>query len=74
MQDLLYLAPAAGGIALLYAFLTTQWISGRDSGTERMQGIAAQIFRGAMAFLYAEYKILGIFVVLVAGLLAVLYN
>ncbi|MCA9659961.1 MAG: sodium/proton-translocating pyrophosphatase, partial [Myxococcales bacterium] len=74
IQDLLFLAPAAGGLALLYALFTSQWISGRDAGDERMQGIAAQIYRGAMAFLAAEYKVLGIFVLIVAGVLAFLYN
>ena len=74
IQNLLYLAPVAGVIALIYAFATTAWISGRDAGTERMQGIGSQIYRGAMAFLAAEYRILAIVVVLIAGLLAFLYR
>jgi len=74
IQDLLYTVPAAGGLALLYAFFTSQWISSRDAGDERMQGIAAQIFRGAMAFLAAEYKVLGVFVLVLGGGLALLYN
>ncbi|MEZ4449299.1 MAG: sodium-translocating pyrophosphatase [Nannocystaceae bacterium] len=74
IQDLLYLAPAAGVVALLYAFLTTSWISSRDPGDTRMQGIGAQIYRGAMAFLAAEYKVLAVVVLVVAGILAFLYR
>jgi K(+)-stimulated pyrophosphate-energized sodium pump len=70
IQNLLYAVPACGALALIYAFGTAAWIKKQDPGNERMQGIAAQIFRGAMAFLAAEYKVLGIFVVVIAGLLA----
>ena len=71
IQTLLYAVPACGGLALLYAFFTSAWITKQDPGNARMQKIADQIFRGAMAFLAAEYKVLAIFVVVIAGLLAV---
>jgi K(+)-stimulated pyrophosphate-energized sodium pump len=70
IQNLLYAVPACGALALIYAFATTAWISKQDPGNERMQNIATQIFRGAMAFLAAEYKVLAIFVLVIAGLLA----
>jgi K(+)-stimulated pyrophosphate-energized sodium pump len=70
IQHLLYAVPACGALALLYAFITTAWISKQDPGNERMTKIAEQIFRGAMAFLAAEYKILALFVVVIAGVLA----
>jgi K(+)-stimulated pyrophosphate-energized sodium pump len=66
-QQLLLAIPAAGALALIYAGATTMWIKGRDPGNERMKGIATQIERGAMAFLRAEYQVLAVFVVLVAG-------
>ncbi len=69
IQNLLYAVPACGALALLYAAFTTAWISRQDAGNDRMKGIAEQIFRGAMAFLAAEYKILALFVVVIAGLL-----
>ncbi|MCY1063909.1 sodium-translocating pyrophosphatase [Nannocystis sp. RBIL2] len=69
IQNLLYAVPACGALALLYAVFTTAWITKQDPGNVRMQGIAEQIFRGAMAFLAAEYKVLAIFVVIIAGLL-----
>ena len=74
IQNLLYLVPVAGVIALAYAFITTTWINKQEAGTDRMKKIADQIFKGAMAFLAAEYKILAIFVVAVAGVLAVTAN
>ena len=74
LQQLLYLVPVAGVIALAYAFITTTWINKQEAGTDRMKKIAEQIFKGAMAFLAAEYKVLAIFVAAVAGLLAVTAN
>ena len=69
-QTLLYLVPGAGVVALIYAFVTAGWVGKQDAGTDRMKKIADQIYRGAMAFLAAEYKVLAGFVVLVAGALA----
>ena len=66
-----YLVPASGVIALLYAFIRTQWIKKQDTGTELMSELADSIAEGARAFLNREYRILAIFVVVVAGLLAV---
>jgi len=70
IQSLLYAVPACGALALLYALFATAWITKQDDGTVRMKKIAEQIFRGAMAFLAAEYKVLSIFVLIIAGLLA----
>ena len=69
IQNLLYAVPACGALALIYAAATTAWIGRQDAGNARMTRIAEQIFRGAMAFLAAEYKILALFVVVIAGLL-----
>lgn len=64
------LAIGAGVLALLFSAWKTSWISKQDEGTDRMKTIGANIAEGAMAFLKAEYKVLIIFVVIVAGLLA----
>ena len=66
-----YLVPASGVIALLYAFTRTQWINKQDTGTELMAELASSIAEGARAFLNREYRILAIFVFVVAALLAV---
>ncbi len=70
MDNLIYLVPVMGLIGLLYTFIKFAWVSKQDPGTERMQEIAKYISEGAMAFLKAEWKILGYFVVIVAVLLA----
>ena len=71
MNPLIYAVPAAGVIALIFAFLKSSSVSKADAGTEEMQTIAGRIADGAKAFLVAEYKVLAAFVVVVAILLAV---
>ena len=63
MESLKFLAPALAVVALLFAFYKIAFVSKQDAGTERMKEIAAAINDGAKAFLFAEYKILAIFVV-----------
>jgi len=72
MDKLIFLVPAMGLIGLLYTFAKFNWVSKQDPGTERMKEISAYIAEGAMAFLKAEWKILGYFVVIVGILLAVM--
>jgi K(+)-stimulated pyrophosphate-energized sodium pump len=60
----------AGALAMVYSLWKTNWIEAQDEGTERMKAIGKSIADGAMAFLKAEYRVLGIFVIIVAGLLA----
>jgi len=56
----------AGVIALLFAWWKARSVAQADVGTERMAEIAGFIREGAMAFLFQEYKVLGIFVASVA--------
>jgi K(+)-stimulated pyrophosphate-energized sodium pump len=72
MDKLLYLVPLMGIIGLLYTFVKFKWVSKQDAGTDRMKEISNYIAEGAMAFLRAEWKILGYFVVIVAILLALM--
>ncbi|NIR68528.1 MAG: sodium-translocating pyrophosphatase [Aliifodinibius sp.] len=67
---LTYLIPVSGILALLYTFLKSSWVNKQDTGTKKMATISSHIQRGAMAFLKAEYKVLAIFVVAVAVILA----
>ncbi len=71
MEYAAYLVPAAGVLALIYAFVKTTWINKQDPGDQKMQEIGLAIREGAMAFLATEYKVLGIFVAAVAVLLGV---
>jgi len=69
--NLLYASIGAGVVALLFAIWKTAWINRQDAGTDKMKEIGKAIREGAMAFLKREYKVLAIFVVAVAILLAI---
>ena len=64
------LALGAGVLALIFSAWKTSWVNKQDEGTDRMKTIGANIAEGAMAFLKAEYRVLAVFVVGVACLLA----
>jgi K(+)-stimulated pyrophosphate-energized sodium pump len=70
MNNLFILVPLMGLIGLLYTLVKYNWVGKQDAGTDRMKEISNYIAEGAMAFLRAEWKILGYFVVVVALLLA----
>ena len=72
MDKLIYLIPLMGIIGLLYTLIKFNWVSRQDAGSDRMKEISTYIAQGAMAFLRAEWKILGYFVVIVALLLGVM--
>ncbi len=71
MIALAYLVPIAGALALLFALWKARWVGRQAAGNERMQEISGYIREGAMAFLGREYKVLAIFVLLVAAALGV---
>jgi len=66
----IYLAPALGIVGLLVMAMKSAWVSKQDPGDANMQVLAGHIADGAMAFLKAEWKVLSIFVVFTAALLA----
>ncbi|MCX7877587.1 MAG: sodium/proton-translocating pyrophosphatase, partial [Ignavibacteria bacterium] len=70
-NTVIILIPFFGVLSLLFIFIRSKWIASKDAGTDRMKRISASITEGAMAFLKAEYRILSVFVILVAVLLAV---
>jgi K(+)-stimulated pyrophosphate-energized sodium pump len=72
MDKLFYLVPAMGILGLLYTFIKFKWVAKQDAGSDRMKEISTYIAQGAMAFLRAEWKILGYFVVIVAILLGIM--
>ena len=71
MDMFLYLTPAFGAVALLFALNRARFVGRQDPGTERMVEIAAAIREGAMAFLRREYSVLAVFAVVVAVVLYV---
>jgi K(+)-stimulated pyrophosphate-energized sodium pump len=65
-----YLIPLAGLLALVFAWYKSSWVRRQDPGTETMQTIAGHIREGAMAFLARQYRVLAVFVLAVAVILA----
>lgn len=61
MENLMYLAPVLGIVALLFAFVLASKVGREEEGTDRMHEISSAIRDGANAFLKAEYKILVVF-------------
>jgi len=66
----IYLIPALGIFALIVMAIKSAWVSKQDAGDKNMQELAGYIADGAMAFLKAEWKVLSVFVVFAAALLA----
>ena len=62
MDNLIWAAPVLAILALVFAAAKTSMVSKAEAGTDRMKEIANSISGGAHAFLFAEYKILVIFV------------
>jgi K(+)-stimulated pyrophosphate-energized sodium pump len=73
-QNLIFLIPVFGVLALLFTFWKSAWVTNQEVGTERMARIANSIAEGAMAFLKAEYRVLSVFVIAVAILLGISGN
>ena len=61
-----WLIPAAGVLALVFAFIKAGWVNGQSPGNEKMVEIGQAVREGAMAFLAREYRALAVFVVIVA--------
>ncbi|HOI58687.1 sodium-translocating pyrophosphatase [Methanoculleus sp.] len=69
-MDLVYLAPVCAILALLFAGYSYTSIKREGTGTELMQKIAAAIHTGAMVYLNRQYRAIGIFVIVLAVVLA----
>ncbi|MCH2421221.1 MAG: sodium-translocating pyrophosphatase [Candidatus Poseidoniia archaeon] len=61
-------------LALVFAFWKLRWVEAQSQGNDEIAKIAGHIRNGAMAFLNREYRVLGIFVAVVAVLLFLAYN
>jgi len=74
-QQLIYVAPLIGILALIFVFIRSAWVTKHDAGSDKMKEIAGYIADGAMAFLKAEYRVLLIFAsMVIAVLLALSWN
>ena len=66
------IAAAAGLVGLVIAFVLYQQVKKVKIDNEKVAEITQEIQDGAMAFLFAEYRVLGVFVVVVGAVLVFL--
>jgi K(+)-stimulated pyrophosphate-energized sodium pump len=69
VENVIFAVPAAAVIGLAFGGIKARSTAAADPGDENMRDIADQIQTGAMAFLRAEYRVLAVFVLVVAVLL-----
>ena len=69
MDNIPMIAAAAGLVGLVVAFLLYQQVNKVKIDNEKVANITEEIQKGAMAFLFAEYRVLAIFVVVVGAAL-----
>ena len=74
MENLIFIAPVLGVIALIFACILSKKVTREEAGTDRMKEISDAISDGAHAFLTAEYRILIIFIVVLCILIAIGIN
>jgi K(+)-stimulated pyrophosphate-energized sodium pump len=71
-MDLMFIAVISGILGLIFALFLVISVLKNDEGSEKMREISAAIQEGAKAFLGREYRILALFVVVVAIILGVI--
>jgi K(+)-stimulated pyrophosphate-energized sodium pump len=69
-ESVIYLIPLLGIVGLIVMVIKSAWVGKQDAGDAKMQQLAGYIADGAMAFLKAEWRVLSIFAVFAAALLA----
>jgi K(+)-stimulated pyrophosphate-energized sodium pump len=73
-DSLLYSAPLAGIIGLIFALYLVFFILKLDPGTEKMKAIASAIQEGAMAYLNRQYKTVAVIAVILTAVIALAIN
>src|SRR3990172_3385769 len=71
-MTLVWMVPATGLAAVLFALWLAYDVLRRDTGTPAMQEIAGMIFEGAMAFLSRQYRTIAVLAVVTAVAVGVL--
>ncbi|MDD3284893.1 MAG: sodium-translocating pyrophosphatase [Patescibacteria group bacterium] len=61
-------------VAIIYTLITSYIIIKKDQGNENVKEIAQAIYHGSMTFLKKEYKVLIVFIIIIAILLSIGMN
>ena len=69
-MEINWIVPTLGLVGIVVMIAKAIWVAKQDAGDDNMQELAGHIAKGALAFLRAEWRVLGIFVVVAAALLA----
>ncbi len=70
IPSVFWLVPIASVVALGMAFFFFRQMMGEDEGTPRMREIALYVRKGAMAYLWQQYKVVGIVFIVLCALFA----
>ena len=74
MENLIYLAPVAGLVSLLFAAFFASRVLKEKTGTKEMQQISLAIQEGAMAYLNRQYKTIAVVAIVLAVLIFILLD
>ncbi|MEA1984962.1 MAG: sodium-translocating pyrophosphatase [Euryarchaeota archaeon] len=69
MENIIYLAPLAGVISLIFSAYFASRVLKEGTGTSEMQEISAAIQEGAMAYLNRQYKTIAVVAIILAALI-----
>lgn len=69
MESLIYLAPLAGIVSLVFAAFFASGVLKEGTGTKEMQNISLAIQEGAMAYLNRQYKTIAVVAIILAALM-----
>src|SRR5215467_2624177 len=72
MSNWFYIVPLFGVVGLIFVAIRAAWVTKQDAGNDRMKEISKYVAEGAMAFLKAEWRILGVYAIIAAILLVLL--
>ncbi len=67
--DPVYYVVTAGFLGLIFVVFLIRYVLKQDEGSTQIKEISGAIKEGGLAFLHREYKILGVFVIVVAAVL-----
>ena len=72
LSNLFWIVPVASILALLFAWHFFRQVMKESEGTDKMKKIASHVRKGAMAYLKQQYKVVGIFFLVLTIMFAIL--